>query len=209
MANTTTSGIKPEYIIGSILALGAIGFVIYKRKSKETDTVDLDAAAPVQTVTQTTTTPTGATVTQTVTINKDLWLKKGIKGAEVKELQKLLGVTADGDFGNNTEAALLKRKGTKEITLNNFAKAPDVNNNALAMGAIIMANKTEITGYKATKDAAGGFNLTTDPVTTWGMGKQVGKIVGLNTAKTKYVVEFTDYFITMYAWVNATDVKKI
>ena len=34
-------------------------------------------------------------------------LKKGSKGAEVKLLQELLGITADGDFGPKTEAAVI------------------------------------------------------------------------------------------------------
>lgn len=33
-------------------------------------------------------------------------LKKGSKGEEVKQLQKVLGLTADGDFGPNTEKGL-------------------------------------------------------------------------------------------------------
>jgi peptidoglycan hydrolase-like protein with peptidoglycan-binding domain len=33
-------------------------------------------------------------------------LKKGDKGEEVKKLQTLLGVTADGDFGNKTDEAV-------------------------------------------------------------------------------------------------------
>lgn len=35
-------------------------------------------------------------------------LKKGMNGAEVIELQKALGITADGDFGPNTEKAVKK-----------------------------------------------------------------------------------------------------
>jgi len=35
-------------------------------------------------------------------------LRKGTKGNEVKELQKILGITSDGDFGKKTEAAVKK-----------------------------------------------------------------------------------------------------
>ena len=35
-------------------------------------------------------------------------IKKGSKGEAVKKLQKALGVTADGIFGENTEAAVKK-----------------------------------------------------------------------------------------------------
>jgi hypothetical protein len=70
------------------------------------------------------------------TLNNDLKLAKGSKGAEVFELQKLLlekhnaylGETGenhdgvDGDFGNFTEQALKNFKGVTEITLNQFNK---------------------------------------------------------------------------------------
>ena len=35
-------------------------------------------------------------------------LRKGTKGNEVKELQKILGINSDGDFGRKTEAAVKK-----------------------------------------------------------------------------------------------------
>lgn len=68
------------------------------------------------------------------TVNNDLLLKKGSKGLEVKELQKLLGFKipdpnfsyapsvklADGDFGPNTEKELYAQRGVKQITLNLF-----------------------------------------------------------------------------------------
>lgn len=48
-------------------------------------------------------------------------LSRGVYDSnEVKELQKRLKVTADGDFGQNTENALLAKKGVKEIKLKDF-----------------------------------------------------------------------------------------
>ena len=76
-------------------------------------------------------------------INMDRLLKKGVKGAEVTELQKrlkkdggaqLLGLTGpgadgvDGVFGPKTESALLKVKGVVQITLKNYGKGGAVNN---------------------------------------------------------------------------------
>jgi hypothetical protein len=65
-------------------------------------------------------------------LDKDMVLQKGSKGAEVFELQrrlkedfdKYLGETGidadgiDGDFGSLTENALFEAKGVKQITLN-------------------------------------------------------------------------------------------
>lgn len=53
-------------------------------------------------------------------LNRDLLLKVGVKGAEVAVLQRLLTISSDGIFGTQTEAALLANKGVKQITLNNF-----------------------------------------------------------------------------------------
>ncbi len=47
-------------------------------------------------------------------------LKRGIKGDEVKELQKRLKITADGDFGKITETALLHQKKISQIRLKDW-----------------------------------------------------------------------------------------
>lgn len=47
-------------------------------------------------------------------------LKRGVKGDEVVELQKRLKITADGDFGKNTEKALLQQKKVSQISLKNW-----------------------------------------------------------------------------------------
>ena len=60
----------------------------------------------------------------TSSLNVSLVLKRGSKGAEVRELQKRLGFTGtniDGDFGGQTEQALLAQKKVSQITLAAFA----------------------------------------------------------------------------------------
>ena len=47
-------------------------------------------------------------------------LKKGSKGTEVRRLQSLLKIQADGDFGRNTENALFTQKGVKQIQLKDW-----------------------------------------------------------------------------------------
>lgn len=59
--------------------------------------------------------------TASVAMNKNLLLKMGSKGLEVRELQRLLGITIDGDFGTKTLTALQSKKGVSQITLANFA----------------------------------------------------------------------------------------
>ena len=43
-------------------------------------------------------------------------IKKGSKGNEVKEIQKALGLKADGIFGAYTEAAVKKYQNSKGLT---------------------------------------------------------------------------------------------
>lgn len=43
-------------------------------------------------------------------------LRKGMKGARVKALQQKLGITADGAFGKNTEAALISKYGVNTVS---------------------------------------------------------------------------------------------
>lgn len=53
-----------------------------------------------------------------VSLNIGLLLKKGLYNSpEVAELQRRLGILADGDFGQLTENALVAAKGVKQITL--------------------------------------------------------------------------------------------
>jgi len=49
--------------------------------------------------------------------NMNITLRKGSKGNEVKELQKILGITSDGDFGKKTEAALKNGKLKTDLLL--------------------------------------------------------------------------------------------
>lgn len=51
-------------------------------------------------------------------VDRNKILKKGSQGAEVRVLQGILKVKVDGDFGRNTENALLSQKGVKQIKLN-------------------------------------------------------------------------------------------
>ena len=53
-------------------------------------------------------------------IDKSKLLEKGSKGREVRTLQTLLKIKADGDFGRNTQNALFTQKGVKQISLKDW-----------------------------------------------------------------------------------------
>jgi murein L,D-transpeptidase YcbB/YkuD len=69
---------------------------------------------PVVTPAVTTEAPKPAPVASKPAINEAL--KLGSKGAAVKHLQEFLGITADGDFGPNTKAVVMKFQTSKGLT---------------------------------------------------------------------------------------------
>lgn len=94
--------VKTVAIIGGILT--AIGAVILVRKlmNRSTPFKDFDTKAAAQPPLQATT-------------PSDFPLKNGSKNALVKQLQDLLGLTADGIFGAKTQGALLLKTGKTSI----------------------------------------------------------------------------------------------
>lgn len=89
---------KKENIFLAVLAVAVVGVLLYKKFSKTNKSAE--------------------NIDDTNYLDKNLILKKGSRGEEVRELQKLLKVAADGIFGPITETALLKQRGVKQISLN-------------------------------------------------------------------------------------------
>lgn len=58
--------------------------------------------------------------TSGTSIDQSKLLQKGSKGLEVRTLQTLLKIKADGDFGRNTQNALFTQKGVKQIRLKDW-----------------------------------------------------------------------------------------
>ncbi len=69
---------------------------------------------------------------QVKTANYNLELKKGSKGYEVQLLQQKLGISSDGIFGSDTEAALYNATGLKIITLSKFDSAKSIHQSTLS-----------------------------------------------------------------------------
>jgi hypothetical protein len=65
--------------------------------------------------------PTVPVVTTSgASVDQSKLLQKGSKGLEVRTLQTLLKIKADGDFGRNTQNALFTQKGVKQIRLKDW-----------------------------------------------------------------------------------------
>jgi LPXTG-motif cell wall-anchored protein len=97
-----------KMLIGvGVVAVAGLGFLYWKKKQNEKQVEEMPSYLPEET-----------TKAISTGLDRNKLLGKGTKGSEVVELQNLLNVKADGDFGNITLKALQKAKGVSQISLN-------------------------------------------------------------------------------------------
>jgi hypothetical protein len=107
-----------KVLIGvAVIGIGALGFLYWKKKQNEAN----DALNDIPEVAEPTTAITNPIPKTGTSLDRNKILAKGSKGIEVRELQRLLGVKIDGDFGNITLTALIAKKRVTQISLNGFA----------------------------------------------------------------------------------------
>lgn len=142
-------------------------------------------------------------------------LKMGSQGLEVTKLQGLMKITADGFFGPQTEAMLLRLKGVKEISLDQYAKLPTINRNVLANGTKVMvSNKNGAKVYGSIKKADRTYYSSGKVEKTIAYGQAVGTIRSQSTDGNSYTVFYNDlwngdFFTgTAIGFVNAVDIQK-
>lgn len=198
------------FAIGTLAVVGG-GIALLSGGKKEkigADTFDDTPQGPAPSSPSVPSVP--STPSAPATLNGNLLLKQGSRGAEVKKLQTLLGVSADGIFGPMTEAALVKTKGVKQITLNQFASLPNVNNAPIAVGTRVMAkNRAGAKIYGATAKADGTYFSTEQVEETVEYGQEVGKIKAYNGTKTWYSIYYDGFLGQKVGFVLASDVEPI
>lgn len=142
-------------------------------------------------------------------LDRNLVLKQGVRGNEVKELQRLLGVAQDGIFGPITENALMQLKGVRQITLATFATTLTLNQNALPVGTQVMAGRGGAVLNRAEKAANGYYYDSGSVWTTVDFGKKIGDIKGVSATKANYVINYTGGLGNIMVWVKSSQVQKI
>ncbi len=206
-----------KVLIGvTVIGVGALGFLYWKKKQNEALSSTTDNVPEYAEPSPLTTNPnpqTGAS------LNRNLLLTKGSKGLEVRELQRLLGVPIDGDFGSVTLAALLAQKGVTKISINAFAKKANVKTKSkiLAKPIVKAARKVlpkvgqklqaikDTSLFIAKKGANGKYFGTGEKFFNGGdlkYGDSAGTFVDVN-ATGSYLVKIFDGF----AFVKADAVK--
>ena len=121
-----------KVILGSlaVLAIGVSAFIIFKKKNNENKfpegtipTKEVLAKYPELLNYSSKNNEDAGSEPKKTTLDVNKTLKRGVKGTEVKVLQKSLGLSEiDGDFGENTELALWTKLRLNEITLSNLDK---------------------------------------------------------------------------------------
>ncbi|TPG44372.1 peptidoglycan-binding domain-containing protein [Flavobacterium pectinovorum] len=195
---------------GGIVALGTIGFLYWQKKKKEKDNdLLLDDIPEPPNVIDNPTPQAGAS------LDRNKVLSKGSKGLEVRELQRLLGVNVDGDFGANTLKALQSKKGVVKISLASYITTKPVVNKVInaiptalvvpKVGQKLMANMDKVSLFNAKRTASGVyFNDGTKPFfkNSLNYGQYIGTFVASKLGG-QYLIKRDN----VYYFVNANAVK--
>ena len=217
---------EDKMLIGAgVLALGTLGFFWWQNKKKnEVKTIDIpsEVIEPIQ-IPSTATSPFSNN-SGTNEIDRKKVLRKGSKGLEVKELQKMLGVSQDGDFGKITLNALLIAKGVSQISLDAFSgkiSAPSSPKIATAMAdvpykkgqEIMVKTRSGFTAQDVQQKADGSyFTNGTNKITGLDFGDKIGKIKSVlirTDGLVRYVVENSFLGVNRLLWVSHKNVAVI
>lgn len=118
-----------KVLIGvAVIGVGALGFLYWKKKQNEAN----DILNDIPEVAEPTTATTNPIPQIGTSLDRNKILAKGSKGIEVRELQRLLGVKIDGDFGNITLTALIAKKRVTQISLNVFSSKTKIKTKTIA-----------------------------------------------------------------------------
>lgn len=190
------------------LAVGGLGFLYWRKKKQEAEQLAEYTPEP----TEPTPTNTGnPKPIQGATLNKSKVLRKGSKGIEVRELQRLLGIDIDGDFGNQTLTALQMKKGVSEISINAYLSKTTAPKEAptvfapLKKGTKLMASKNGVSIFNVKKNADGTYiNIGTKPFfnSSFDYGEHIGTYVSVK-ADGEYLISRDG----VYYFVNRNFVK--
>lgn len=136
-------------------------------------------------------------------------LKIGVNGIETKELQRLLGITQDGVFGNQTQSVLFNKKAVNQITLNKWITTPNNSQNQSTIrykykigdNLVIKAGEKGIRIYLMTRSRFTNIYTTTKDYDVFLNNEVLGKVVALKKSATNtplYVVENGTVYLEYY-----------
>lgn len=205
---------KENKILAGVGAVAVAGlcYLYWKKKQAEKEAEETEYIPEISATTAQSGSGSGSS------FDRNKLLKKGSKGAEVRELQALLNIKIDGDFGNKTLIALQKAKNVSQISLNAFqtqttanivvATKPKTVAKPIAMpkkDAKLMVSVKSTKLYQSKKLANGVYSNTNQPFFGGGdlsYGESAG-IFKQATTNGTYLVQMG----SVYAFVNGKHVK--
>lgn len=155
----------------SLIALPVLvgGYIVYRQLKPKKDKADeTPTPTPTPTPIPTTITPSGGGGSSTFQVRDSFPLKKGSRGAKVKELQgyilkidknALPRFGADGDFGNETEGALQMLFGKQVV--NSQAELNEIKNKSLP---IVKAGSPLVYQYQQPTNVSPFLNIPNTPI---------------------------------------------
>jgi hypothetical protein len=204
---------EDKVLIGAgVVGLLGLAYLYWKKKQNENQVEEIPNYLPEET-------PNPTPIS--TGLNRNKLLSKGIKGAEVRELQSLLNVKVDGDFGKITLNALQKAKGVSQTSLNQFQTIQTILGSIVKpvvkptaktiakpvalpkVGTKLMVVVPNATFYKSRKIANGSYTNTGTAV--WGKlsyGESAGTFK-MATANGTYLVQKDGN----YYFINGKHVK--
>lgn len=200
---------KKILIISAAITLIGVGLILFKKKKTQSNAVSYDEPEQVPVLNQ-----------QSNLLDGNKVLKFGVNGIETKELQRILGFKLsdqDGKFGNQTETALINKKGVKQITLNQWITTPNTNNPNIdykfKVGDTLKVNTvSNLISFPIYKKIQ--FTNTYTPANdklTFQNNQQIGKVVELRKSlsnKPLYLIENTIFSTNEYYLASENYLKK-
>lgn len=162
-----------SYVLPPVIVIGFIAFFARRASKATSGTGGISAAPdniPLQTLPSTSTSGAGSVYP----------LKRGSTGEKVKELQRIIGATADGAFGPNTEAKLYEVAGVKQVNsdeefeqvkkkaygITTMSRAMDLLNK-FKTGQYSILGVKQHKAIQVIKDAFGAYNSTGKYITIY------------------------------------------
>lgn len=139
-------------------------------------------------------------------------LKLGSTGAEVKELQRLLGISQDGVFGPQTQSALFNKRGVYQTTLNlyTYVAGSLVYNHKIGDSIYVKSTVPTVNYENYSKNSISNSFQPTGLTTTFHANEYVGKVVEKRVSedgKPLYMVEKNNVLFSSYVLVSEKYIK--
>ena len=209
MKPTTKKKSDNSMLYAGIALLVGVGAYAMNDKKKQSVAPESDPTQPL---------PTQPVSSTPLALNYDLVLKLGSRGQEVAKLQSMMGISADGIFGSQTQTKLYALKRVNSVSLNGYARittAAPLTKVVFPAGTKVMVkNRDGAKVYEAERKADGSYFSTGKVTKTFSFGEKVGVIRAPSADGQAHSVVYKSFwygdffFDDAVGFVNTIDIEK-